>query len=76
VIEYEIIISYTGNGYSATIKDHDSAPDAIGPESFVGFGGTEEAAREDLEEQLSDHAQDLKADLGDFLYEQQKDKGL
>ncbi len=71
---YEININKTVVGFTAVLEEHDGAPDAVGPESFVGHGFTEDEAREDLEQQLSDYERERQADYGDYLYEQAKDR--
>jgi hypothetical protein len=70
----EVIITKSWEGYIAVLEEYDGAPDAVGPESFVGHGDTAAAALVDLKEQLSDYAVDQEADRVDFLYEQMKDK--
>ena len=72
--DYEIIITQAWEGYIATLKEYDGESDTGGPESFFGVGATEQAAEDDLEQQLSDYEQDRQADLGDYLYEQMKDR--
>jgi hypothetical protein len=45
-------VEHNGHEYFVTLDDFDGAPDATGPQSLVGTGKTEEAAKIDLLEQL------------------------
>jgi len=69
-----IITTKAWEGYISTLEEYDGAMDAVGPESFIGHGMTEQEAHDDLEQQLSEYAVEQEADRGDFLYEQMKDK--
>lgn len=73
-MSHEFFVDKTPVGWTATLEEFDGAPDAVGPESFVGHGATEGEAVNDLEEQLGEYEAERQADYGDYLYEQQKDR--
>jgi hypothetical protein len=47
--------SHDGIEHIATLDGYDGAPDATGPSSFIGTGGTEKVAIENLKDSLYDH---------------------
>jgi hypothetical protein len=46
--------SHDGIEHIATLDGYDGAPDATGPSSFIGTGGTEKVAIENLKDSLYD----------------------
>jgi len=79
--DYEIKTGHGNIGWWATLEEYDGAPDATGPESFLGSGKTEDDARADLEAQLSEWAAEVsewaaeeRAERGEWEYEQWKDR--
>jgi hypothetical protein len=48
-----IVYGFTGTEHTATFDGYDGAPDARGKHSLIGFGKTQEAAKEDLLERCS-----------------------